>query len=297
MNILVTVDSNYIRPLKIMLTSFFDYHKAENKIYLFYNNVKQSELEEVDKLVKEHGSVFVPIKMEEDLFSGVPVFRYFTKEMYYRILAAKILPQEKRVLYLDPDILIRGSIEHIYEIDLEGNLLAGVEDYAIKTLLSAHKADLGFSPEEQYINSGVLLMDLEAIRETFHEEDIYQIIEETGEFLHYPDQDIINLLFRGKIKILDRCYNYNTGYGSDKEMLKYMLGGFIKEKKYPVVVHYMGATKPWNPKYCGKFGKEYRKYFKVYLDPNVDTEWKKRHLLVLKHILGAVAYKIGGKKR
>lgn len=295
MNILVTVDSNYIRPLKVMLTSFFTYHKNENKIFLLYNNVKETELQELKVIIEEHGSLFFPVRMDEDILSGMPVFRYFTREMYYRLFAGRKLPDENRVLYLDPDILIRGSLTSMYETDFEGNVLAGVEDFAIKTLLSAHKAELGFAEEEKYINSGILLMNLEKLRRSFCEEDIYRVAEEKKEHLKYPDQDVINLIFRGKIKVLERCYNYNTGYGSGKEMLKYVAGGFIKEKKYPVIVHYMGASKPWQPDYFGKFGKEYRRYLKKYPDPDTKKEWKRRHLAVLKHLSMVAIRKAGGK--
>lgn len=297
MNILVTVDSNYIRPLNVMLTSFFTYHRNENQIYLLYSNVKDAELRELRNLIEGNGSRFFPVRMEEDLLADVPVFRYFTREMYYRLFAGMIFPGEERMLYLDPDILIRGSLISMYETDLEGNVLGGIADVAVNTMLSAHKTELGFREEEQYINSGVLLMDLNQIRSCFCADDIGRVIKEKGEFLKYPDQDMINLIFRDRIKILERKYNYNTGYGSGIEMLKYIAGGFIRERKYPVIVHYMGAMKPWHPDFCGKFGKEYRRYLKKYpsSDPDTQRKWKRRHLAVGKHLLEIVIRKIGGK--
>lgn len=297
MNILVTVDSNYIRPLKVMLTSFFTHHKNENKIYLLYSNVKETELEELNTLIESKGSRFLPVRMKEGLLSEVPVFRYFTKEMYYRIFAGTMFPEEDRMLYLDPDILIRGSLTELYETDLEGNVLGGIADFAVNNMLSAHKIEIGFRDEEQYINSGVLLFDLGQLRKRFPKREIEIIINEKGEHLKYPDQDIINLIFRGKIKLLERKYNYNTGYGSEIGMLFYIMGGFLKEKSYPVIVHYMEATKPWHPGYCGKFGKEYRRYLKKYPNPDreAEKEWKRRHLVIAKHLLEVVIRKAGGK--
>lgn len=295
MNILVTVNSNYIRPLKVMLASFFTYHRKEESIYLLYSDVKDAELEELRKLIEENGSRFLPVRMEKNLLWDVPVFRYFTREMYYRLFAGMMFPGEERMLYLDPDILIRGSLTSMYETDLEGNVLGGIGDVAVNTMFSAHKEKLGLCKEEQYINSGVLLMDLNKIRSCFHADEIGRVIKEKGEFLEYPDQDLINLIFRGRIKILERKYNYNTGYGSGMEMLKYIAGGFLKERKYPVIVHYMGAMKPWHPDYCGKFGKEYRCYLKEYPSPDPDTQkkWRRRHLAVIRHLLGIVIRKIG----
>ncbi len=297
MNILVTVDSNYIRPLKVMLTSFFAHHKNENKIYLLYSNVKETELAELNTLIESKGSRFLPVRMKEGLLSEVPVFRYFTREMYYRIFAGMMFPKEERMLYLDPDILIRGSLMELYETDLEGNVLGGIADFAVNNMLSAHKTEIGFRDEEQYINSGVLLFDLHQLRKRFRKKEIETIINEKGEYLQYPDQDIINLIFRGKIKLLERKYNYNTGYGSEIGMLFYIMGGFLKEKSYPVIVHYMGGTKPWHPGYCGKFGKEYRRYLKKYPNPDreAEKEWKRRHLVIAKHLLEVVIRKAGGK--
>lgn len=297
MNILVTVNSNYIRPLKIMLTSFFVYHKNKNQIYLLYSNVTEEELKELRFLIEENGSSFFPVRMEESLLINVPEFRYFTREMYYRLFAGVIFPEEERMLYLDPDILIRDSLIPLYSTELGGNVLGAIADVAVNTLLSAHKTELGFGEEEQYINSGVLLMDLHEIRKCFHAEDIENIIKEKGEYLEYPDQDIINLIFRGRIMILERKYNYNTGYGSEIGMLKYILGGFLKERKYPVIVHYMGAMKPWHADYYGKFGKEYRCYLKKFpsTDLEVRREWKRRHLAVCKRLLAIVVRRIGGK--
>ena len=173
--------------------------------------------------------------------------------------------------------------------------MAGIADVAENTMLSDHKRELGFQDEEQYLNSGVLLIDLEKLRECFKLEDINKIVEEKGELLRYPDQDIINLVFRGKMKVMERKYNYNTGYGNGTKRLMYMAGGFIKERRYPVIVHYMGPIKPWHPTYCAKFGREYRRYLKEYPDPDPGArrEWRKRHIAVGKRIFKAIICKIG----
>lgn len=297
MNILVTVDSNYVPPLKVMLTSFFRFHDNENRIYLLYSNVKETELNELRELIEKNGSRFLPVRVEESILSDVPVIRYFTKEMYYRLLAGNIFAQEEKMLYLDPDILIRGSVLPLYEIPLEGKVMAAIADTAVNTLLSNHKTLLGFGEEDIYINSGVLLLNLNEMRRCFRPEDIKSVVKEKGELLQYPDQDIINLLFMGKIKIVERKYNYNTGYGNASGMLKYMAGGFLKEKNYPVIVHFMGPTKPWHLAYYGKFGREYRSYLRKNPDlgMHVKGEWVKRYFMIGRHLLKVMLCKVGGK--
>ena len=60
----------------------------------------------------------------------------------------------------------------------------------------------------------------------------------------------------------------------------------------------MGATKPWHPGYCGKFGREYRRYLKKYpdTDPVAVKEWKKRHMVIAKHLSEVVIRKMGGQR-
>ena len=79
-------------------------------------------------------------------------------------------------------------------------------------------------------------------------------------------------------------------------MLKYLAGGFTKEKQYPVIVHYMGASKPWHPEYYGKFGKEYRHYLRQYpsTDPDMVKKWKRRPFVVAKYLFGMLIRKMGG---
>ena len=292
MNVLVTLNDNYIQPLKVMLTSFFQFNGQGHKIFFLYSDVKEENMQEVEALIRENTSELFPIWMDGVITEQIPVFRYFTMEMYYRLFAGMVLPvSEKRVLYLDPDILIRGNLHSMYETDLEGMVMAGVEDNAIKTLLSEHKRKIGYEDQERYINSGVLLMDLERLRDVFKPKEMYRILEEKRKILEYPDQDVINLLFRGQIKVLERKYNYNTGYGNAKEMLKYLLYGFHKEKKYAVIVHFMGASKPWHADYFGKFLIEYRRYLRVF-----SIEKKGRFFSVAKHFWEIGIRKIGEKR-
>lgn len=276
MNILVTLDDNYIKPLFIMLESLFYHEKTPMNIYMIYSNVSKENRRRLEKYIKKQGSSFIPIFVEDDVFQDAPVFRYFTKEMYYRLLCSQLLPEtEERVLYLDPDILIRRPVLPLYEMDFSGKQLIGIADYAINHMLVDKKAAIGFNEKDLYINSGVLLFNLKKMRECFVLKDFIHILEEYSEKVSYPDQDVINLYFKGDIKFGERIYNYNTGYGSIMGMFTYILG-MNKEKVEPVIVHYMGKSKPWQVDYYGKYFFEYFQYLKKHLT------WKGKILFVFK---------------
>lgn len=265
MNILVTLDDNYIRPLFIMLESLFCHEKSKMDIYLLYSNVSEGNRRRLHTYIKKQGSRFIPIYVKDDVFQNAPVFRYFTKEMYYRLLCSSLLPKtEERVLYLDPDILIRGELKPFYEMDFQGRQLIGMEDYAINHMLTEKKEAIGFQKEECYINSGVLLFNLKKMREAFVLEDFIAILAEYKDVVSYPDQDLINLYFKEDRLVGERIYNYNTGYGSMGGMLAWALG-LKREKKEPVIIHYMGSSKPWQVDYYGKYFFEYYHYLKKHL--------------------------------
>lgn len=276
MNILVTLNDNYIRPLFIMLESLFSHEKTPMNIYMFYSDVSKENRRRLDRYIKSQGSCFIPVYVEEDVFQNAPVFRYFTKEMYYRLLCSRLIPgTEERVLYLDPDILIRGEISPLYEMDFSGKQVIAIEDYAVKHMLTDKKEAIGFTKEDTYVNSGVLLFNLKKMREDFVLDDFIRILEQYSEVVSFPDQDIINLYFKEDIKLAERIYNYNTGYGSMGGMLMYILG-WKREEQEPVIVHYMGKSKPWQVDYYGKYFFEYYKYLKKYLN------WKGKILFAFK---------------
>lgn len=264
MNILVTINDNYMLPLLIMLESLFKNETEKMTIYLFYSDVSYRNRKRLNTYINKQGSKFVSLYVKEEIFNNAPVLRYFTKEMYYRFLCSSLLPQTvERVLYLDPDILIRSSIYDFYCSDFNGKQLIGIEDYTLNYITPDKKYAIGLTKDMTYINSGVLLFNLKKMRESFNINDFISILEKNRDKISFPDQDIMNLYFKNDIKLERRIYNYNTGYGSIVNMLKYFFG--MKEKDEPVIVHYMGEYKPWHVDYFGKYFFEYYFYLKKHL--------------------------------
>lgn len=266
MNILVTVDERYVTYLMVMLESLFVHNGQEMDIYLLYSDISEESLDRLRRFVSGHGKRLHTVRVDEKLFGTAPVFRYFSRTMYYRLLCADLLPERAgRALYLDPDILVRGSVLELYEQDLHGCSIAGVPDRFINRFQPEHRDALGLEDEEPYVNSGVLLFDLEKMRREFDRKELLRCLEEHREKTLFPDQDAINLYFRSDIHVLPRKYNYNTGYGTLRDMLRYMAGWRDPAKPQPVIVHYMGESKPWQDSYYGKYFWEYYAYYRKYL--------------------------------
>lgn len=265
MNILVTLNSNYLKPLRVMLKSLFLNNPTEHfQIYLMHSSLKEDELTDLEQFIEDHESGLNVITIDDSYFKDAPILLHYTKEMYYRLLACKFLPQElDRILYLDPDILVINPIKELYNLDLKGYVYAA----AYHDLISVKNINkLRLKPYEidAYYNSGVLLMNLELQRQVVDEKKIFDLVRNHRSKLIMPDQDIINVLYAKQIKTLDeKLYNYDARY---YRYYKLMSDGkcdmdFVINNT--VIIHFCGRKKPWKKNYNGRFHALYKHYEKL----------------------------------
>ena len=83
MNILVTLNEKYVRPLFVMLDSLYAQEPGPVDLYLFYSDVSEESREQLQRYMAERGGRFLPIFVDGTAFRDAPVFGYFPKEMYY----------------------------------------------------------------------------------------------------------------------------------------------------------------------------------------------------------------------
>lgn len=288
MNIVITVDDNYIRPALIMLESLFEQNRTPMHIYLLHSNVCAENLSKLTRHVAALGGAFSDIRVDGALFEGAPVNKYFTKEMYYRLLIYRLLPDEERALYLDPDIIIRGEIDGLYRMDFEGKMMIAVPDYLGDSYYPERKKNLGLGEEYRYINSGVILFNIPLMREQFDLNDMFAFLAREGSGYEFPDQDLINVYFKDRIKYAPREYNFTTEYVSVGDFLHYLFSPRYRRSEKVVIAHYMGKCKPWKPSYYYKYYGIYYSYLKKYLTPEEKRQLRLRPWLVFRSVVQAV---------
>ena len=163
------------------------------------------------------------------------------------------------MLYLDCDIIATTSLKDLYNTDIENFYAAMVKDTS-----SEENCDrLNFKPTELYYNSGVILMNLKKWRENNLEQNLFKTIKEG-----LDDQDILNLAMRGNIKTLDPKWNWQG-------KAKY----YPKGEKYPSLIHFITAYKPWLTGSRKGFNKEYFKSLKLTPWNNIYEQHLSRYFL------------------
>jgi lipopolysaccharide biosynthesis glycosyltransferase len=80
MNILVTLNSNYLAPLKVMLKSLFINNPGEHfDIYIMHSSLKENELQSVKSMVEVEGHRLHVIFIDAACFADAPVVMHYSK--------------------------------------------------------------------------------------------------------------------------------------------------------------------------------------------------------------------------
>lgn len=159
---------------------------------------------------------------------------YFTLTIYFRLFIPAMFPQYDKGIYIDSDVVLTDDIAKLYDTDIGDNLIGACNDLSIADIppLVAYTENAIGVKKHEYINSGVLLMNLKKLRACDFE----------GHFLHLlntyhfdsiaPDQDYINAMCNGKIYYLDAAWD-----------------AMPNDAKPPLsktnLIHYNLFSKPW----------------------------------------------------
>lgn len=250
MNIAISIDSKYVMPAIVMLTSLFENNKFENiRVYILYSHLnKKDKFKIINHISRYKQKVFFK-KVNSNIFKDFPMGGQFKEENYYRLLIWEAFPSTlERILYLDTDIIVKGCLERFYYQNLDDYYFIVCEDTG-NASRTRHKKQI-LSLKMKYFNSGVMIYNLKISNKLIIRKNIFEYVKKNRNKIFYADQDILNALFYNKVKFVD-CKVYN------------FLVATIKGKKFNTkktkIFHYAGI-KPWNYKYIGKLDNLFWRY-------------------------------------
>ncbi len=286
MNILLGSDDNYAPYLGMVIFNILKYDKNIN-FYILDMNISEENKENIRTIIRNKGRcTFISIR-EED-FNKFPVY-HIPLIAYARLKAAEYIPEDK-VLYLDTDLVISGSLGELYNQDLEGKSIGVIYDSFVNE--DIEHLDKIKVRKDSYFNSGVMLLNLSKWRE----KNIFSLainwIEKNHHIAKYQDQDILNVIFDNDVKFLDPKFNFMPHLNGKCKRKGIQLNE--KEKvTFPVLIyHYCGFVKPWHDDV---------KFPSGYLSYKIITEltrffWKDRFkedsfVNIIKKLIGKYKYK------
>lgn len=260
MNILFSVDRNYLEHLSDCICSITRFPSEDGyDFYIMHSDLRPED--EIALLEKSRENVrihFIYVALDEKM--DLPESERYPIQIYYRIFAAAFLPVTiDRILYLDVDTIVINSLNVLYKMDFEGNYILACT-HVRKVLNKINQVRLGIKNDSVYINTGVMLINLELLRKEQDFGEVVKYVEKNKNRFTLPDQDIITALYGEKIGLLDTMiYNLSdrmlTIYNSDFTHKRIDLDWI---RKNTVIIHYYGKQKPWNSHYRGILDTFYR---------------------------------------
>lgn len=261
-HILVTLDRNYLKVLSVMLYSLSQSDpESVYTVYVVNNTLTEEDFASLSALLPR--TELVNVQVPEDLLQNAPVSDRYPTEMYYRLFAARYLPQQlERILYLDPDLVVLHSLRSLYQIDFDGKLFAAASHIESRTFRELNRRRLHLSEHAKYLNSGVMMMNLALLRKE-SPQTIIDYIQSHKATLLLPDQDVLNALYADRTVPLDPLvYNLGEKYLRLKNLhlppAEKLTLDWVRSNT--AIVHYYGRNKPWKEHYRGSLGIFYHEW-------------------------------------
>lgn len=232
--IVFSSDHNFIMPTGVAICSMLmSAGKESYDIYILCApDITEKDKEMLSLQVKSisEDSRISFLDMGEKFKEGYEV-RGISTACYYRLMIPWLIPDIDKIIYCDGDVIINTPLTDLFAIDLEGMYVAGTVPSTAEGWIGMKKyfAKIGLDYRD-YINSGVLVINSALQRKDSLEEEYNRLSIKN---FHYQDQDIINIVCKGRISHFSCRFN-----------LKPSELGLIEGLGQEVLIHYAG-DKPW----------------------------------------------------
>lgn len=198
------------------------------------------------------------VPVEPKHFGPLPTPGHLSSAVYFRLLLPWIIPaRHPKVIYLDGDLLVRHDLAALWDLPLEHHALLAARDVSAPVVSSrAALPDfraLGLDPHAPYLNSGVLVMNLDVWRRENLGTLVARYVADQGPNNRFGDQDGINAVLAGRWAELDARWNVPVYISQDSilrafepsgftDRLRQTRGALLREAR---IYHFVGRAKPW----------------------------------------------------
>ena len=295
MNIVFVSDDNLSTLVSVTIKSILENKRKEDNLHFYYVGYQISEKSKnyLTQLVTSYNDKLTFIDAPDyclELAGDVVT----AKVIYCYCYLQDILPKEiEKVLLLESDMLVLGSLDKLYSTDITNYYVAATDDMQSKW----YNRKLGLGDDVSYFNSGMMLLNLKKIREDNITPKVTELLKNGKAKFCFDVQDELNVVFDGGVKIIPPKYNCTSSFTtySYKNMMLYRhpttrctYEEFIEARKHPVVLHFtrnqLIQPKPWVEGCEHPYKDKYLKYREHTVEKNIP--FRKGKFTIKRKILG-----------
>lgn len=250
-------DDNYVKYLSVAIKSILNNSNSNNNydIVILTEDISEDNQILLTSSIKNTPNVSIRFydmnayskKYEVHKF---PTVGHVRAAAYYRLFISEVFAAYNKIIYLDSDLILNTDVALLLQENLEGNSVGAVLDYHVSQIeqygdekipgIREYGANvLGITNWSFYFNSGVLVCDIQRIREKQYLDHFINIAKINNKY--YNDQNVLNSVLQGDVKILDDSWNIQLNGGNNLTLYSHLRP--LSEMK---IIHYCGRDKVWN---------------------------------------------------
>ena len=266
--IVLSANDKFSPYLEIMIQSIIENTSPSRSydIIILYNDISENNRKRISMAAQERKNVSIRFIRVCQYFDAEKLFidQHLSIETYYRLIIPEIMPSYHKILYLDCDMVVNRDVAELYDIDLGDCVLGAAKDIDVAGQINLEQNhwreyalnSLGLNLPYDYFQAGVLIIDLDKLRELTSAEKLIQLARSEKWRCH--DQDVLNVACKNRIHYIPQQWNvlmnWQEGNRSRMQIMKMapkaLYEEYISARKAPYIVHFAGYQKPWDVVNC-----------------------------------------------
>ncbi len=261
--VVASANDLYVPYLSVMMRSVMEYFSKERELrfIVLHTDITDAHQQTIKLMVEELENMtvdFIDVTYAMRDYKDLFISNHIKIETYFRLLLPEFLPDEKKILYIDCDVIANSDVYDLYNVDLEDNFLAGARDadsaanYNTDPKYKEYIDNvLKLTNPYDYLQAGIIVMNLDKFRAECSTEKLLDTAMSRKWTFH--DQDTLNFLCKNHIKFVDYewnfVYDYNEEYRRSKNVIvnapHYIMSDYMRAKEKPKMIHFSWVDKPW----------------------------------------------------
>lgn len=257
LDIAYACNNNFVQQTIISMMSLLENHRMYTVVlYLIEDRVQDSYIKMIKSLAEQYDRQLEIVSLDVLLKNLQCSLSLENDRHPYTIYAKLFLDQicnSDRILYLDSDTVVTGSLRQLWEMDMRNTYIAGVRMPYTYT----EKKRLGLGREDIYVCDGVLLIHLKKWREDNFQKRCVDYIRNQKGRLPMLSEGVVNYIARRHVGVLHPRYNLMSGMilwtGSQLVQLYGTEDAYYSDQEIedarnnPVIIHYLNELyiRPW----------------------------------------------------